>query len=196
MSGVSSPLPFELFFVGASRFVGQHCIATDPTHWVLDVGALSPNLAALKELSISLLPTTVLDPAAAIGIYVKHGVGWSYRGMIHNGHPSEVIPLQWPEPDTPLPAGSATPPGFCQLGFSMEAISELGEKETSKVSAGEDFAKAVALNLFHYIESFGSGGRAGDALIMPTDVINRWFVKFSERYRRDPDFFTRSVSKV
>jgi len=45
-------------------------------------------------------------------------------------------------------------------------------------------------------ESFGSGGRAGDALIMPTDVINRWFVKFSERYRRDPDFFTRSVSKV
>lgn len=45
-------------------------------------------------------------------------------------------------------------------------------------------------------ESFGTGGRAGDALIMPADVINRWFVKFSERYRRDPDFFTRSVSKI
>ena len=44
-------------------------------------------------------------------------------------------------------------------------------------------------------ESFGSGARAGDALLMPADVIDRWFAKFSERYRRDPDFFTRSVGK-
>lgn len=32
--GVLSPPPFELFFVGASRFVGQHCTPTDLTHWV------------------------------------------------------------------------------------------------------------------------------------------------------------------
>ena len=33
------------------------------------------------------------------------------------------------------------------------AADELVAKETSKVSAGEDFAKAVALNLYHYMVS-------------------------------------------
>ena len=43
--------------------------------------------------------------------------------MLHNGHPSEVMPLQWPEPESPLPAGAPFPPGYCQIGFSMESIS-------------------------------------------------------------------------
>lgn len=36
---------------------------------------------------------------------------------------------------------------------SCMAAGELAAKETSKVSAGEDFAKAVALNLYHYMVS-------------------------------------------
>jgi len=142
-----------------------------------------------------LLPAAALDPAAAIGIYVMAGSGWCYRGMIHNGHPSEVLPLQWPEPESPLPAGAPIPPGYCQLGLALEPLSEIASKETSKVAVGEEYAKGVALNLFHFMESFGTGARAGDALLMPANVIDRWFTKFSERYRRDPDFFMRNVSK-
>ena len=36
-----------------------------------------------------------LDPSAAVGLYVKLGGGeWLYRGCVHNGHPTEVMPLQ------------------------------------------------------------------------------------------------------
>ena len=36
-----------------------------------------------------------LDPSAALGLYLKLGDGdWLYRGCIHNGHPTEVMPLQ------------------------------------------------------------------------------------------------------
>ena len=36
-----------------------------------------------------------LDPSAALGLYLKLGNGeWLYRGCIHNGHPTEVMPLQ------------------------------------------------------------------------------------------------------
>ena len=49
---------------------------------------------------------------------------------------------------------------------------ELSAKETSRVLAGEDFAKAVALNLFHFLQSFG-GGASGDSLALPASLIDR-----------------------
>ena len=38
--------------------------------------------------------------------------------------------------------------------------------------AGEEFAKAVAMNLFHFLQSFG-GGAAGDSLALPASLIDR-----------------------
>ena len=46
-------------------------------------------------LSLFLMQPKSLDPSAALGLYLKLGSGdWLYRGCIHNGHPTEVMPLQ------------------------------------------------------------------------------------------------------
>ena len=37
--------------------------------------------------------------------------------------------------------------------------------------AGEDFAKAVALNLFYFLQSFSGG--SGDSLGIPANLIDR-----------------------
>ena len=48
-----------------------------------------------QEVSLFLMQPQTLDPSAAVGLYVKLGAGeWLYRGCVHNGHPTEVMPLQ------------------------------------------------------------------------------------------------------
>ncbi len=57
-----------------------------------------------------------LDPSAALGLYLKVGPAgeWQYRGCVHHGHPSEVMPLQWP-----VAEGLHAPgPGVVQVGRS------------------------------------------------------------------------------
>ena len=71
----------------------------------------------------------------------------------------------------------------------MEPIQELLAKESAKMGAREDFAKRVAFNLFRYLESFG--GTQGDRIVVPTNVLDQWFRRFQEKFRRDPDFLAR-----
>ncbi len=40
-------------------------------------------------------------------------------------------------------------------------------------------------------ESFPSSPR-GDALLVPTNVLELWYRKFDDKFRRDPDFLLRA----
>ena len=66
------------------------------TPQVLDVCvSVLPSYWDLKEVSLFLMAPNRLDSAAALGLYVKVGPSdWLYRGCVHNGHPTEVMPLQ------------------------------------------------------------------------------------------------------
>jgi hypothetical protein len=93
---MAQPL-FGTFFVGNSfPITSANLTQVDPTHWVLDVCSLvRPDYWELKEVALFLVAPNTLDPAAALGLYVKAGPSeWLYRGCVHNGHPSEVMPLQ------------------------------------------------------------------------------------------------------
>ncbi|PRW61209.1 OPI10-like protein [Chlorella sorokiniana] len=132
-----------------------------------------------------------LGARATAALYVSiGGADWSYRGYVSNSHPSDVLPLSWPEPDAntqqQLAGLAALPPGFAQVGVSVEPLAELAQKEGSKLGAKEDFVKAVAYNLFAYMQSFGAvQALGGDKL------LDQWFQKTMDRLRRDPDFLTR-----
>ena len=81
------------------------------------------------------------------------------------------------------------------VGVSAEPLNELLAKESAKMGAREDFAKRVAFNLFRFMESFSSKA-AGDQLVVPGNVIDRWFTRFQEKFRRDPDFLARQDMPV
>mgnify|MGYP001807462531 CR=1 FL=1 len=52
-------------------------------------------LVWLVQVALFLTAPGTLDPSLALGLYVKCGTSdWLYRGCVHNGHPSEVMPLQ------------------------------------------------------------------------------------------------------
>ena len=47
------------------------------------------------QVALFLTAPGTLDPSLALGLYVKCGASdWLYRGAVHTGHPSEVMPLQ------------------------------------------------------------------------------------------------------
>ncbi len=81
---------------------------------MLDVGAtVSPNVAAIKEVSLFLLTPGTLPSDAALGLYVSvGGAAWSYRGYVAATHPSEVLPLAWPTDQT----------GAAVVGVSIEPL--------------------------------------------------------------------------
>jgi len=87
---------------------------------LLDVcAAVRPDYWELKEVSLFL--AAPIDAAAAVGLYVKTGAGgWAYRGCVHNGRPSEVMPLQWPMREGGEPV--APQPGAVQIGVRALAV--------------------------------------------------------------------------
>ncbi|GAX77366.1 hypothetical protein CEUSTIGMA_g4812.t1 [Chlamydomonas eustigma] len=171
-AGHNSPPFFGCFFVGHSYPVYSNIgfQQVDNTHW--------PNS---------------LDQVSALGLYIKVGCSdWQYRGCVHNGHPTEVMPLQWPVSESNTPAPS---PGLVQIGVSIEPGAEIIKKEGSKLGAREDFAKRVGMDLFRFMESFQTQ-QMGDHIVVPANVLDRWFIKFTDKFRRDPDFLTRSQQPV
>jgi protein Hikeshi len=80
-------------------------------------------------------------------------------------------------------------------GVSAEPLQGLLAKESSKMGAREDFAKRVAFNLFQFMQSFSSRA-ANDQLVVPGNVIDRWFTRFQEKFRKDPDFLARQEMPV
>lgn len=187
---MGTPL-FGSFFIGNSYPIFENNFTRiDATHWVFDVcTTVAPNFWDLREISLFLTAPNSLDPNIALALYVKSGTSdWQYRGCVHNGHPSEVMPLQWPQGmDGTLPPG----PGVSQLGVSIEPLVEAAAKEGSKLGARADFAKRVGMDLFRFLESFQTR-QVGDQILIPANALDRWFVKFQEKFARDPDFLTRS----
>ena len=71
--------------------------------------------------------------------------------------------------------------------MSVEPLSEVAGREQLVLGSKEDFAKRVAMDLFRYMESF-----LGDDRLGVGNVIDNWFNKFLNKFRRDPNFLTRN----
>lgn len=122
-----------------------------------------------------------LSDDAALGLYVKVGSspdGWLYRGCVTNAKPSDTYALQFPDLTEPLA------PGVVTIGVSVESRADLEGKEQIQTGSKAEFAKRVAFDLLRFVESFGH--------VLPVQLVERWYEKFINRFRQDPDFLTRN----
>jgi ribulose-phosphate 3-epimerase len=54
------------------------------------------------------------------------------------------------------------------------------------------FAKFIADDLFRFMESFNKQTDArNELLLIPTKVLDMWYEKFNNKFKRDPFFWTR-----
>ena len=221
-----TPPAFGVLFPGTPAgfpILSSAFTAASPTHFTLDVAAaLGPAAApAARDVVLFLASPGALPPGSALGLYVASptgGGGWEFRGCVHEGRPSEVLPLSWPAPVgaaaaaaaaaavvpgafaalPPPPPGSA--PGSAVLGVALEPLAEAVAKEGARSAARAEFGRAVGRDAFRFLESFAAAGAAAGAaamadgepgLLIPASAVDRWYARFCDRLARDPDWLTR-----
>ncbi|XP_010032742.2 LOW QUALITY PROTEIN: protein OPI10 homolog [Eucalyptus grandis] len=170
----------------------------DTFHWVLDMNTfVGEAYDQVREMCIFLLNGFALPPDKALAVYVQSpGSPFVYCGAVTVSRPSAVLPLAWPEPGGDAAAAAAggqlqlTSPGAAPLtakiGVSVEEAGALPSLDAAEGRRVERMAMRVGENLFNFMQSFC--GVDGSRLVVPTDILDRWFKKFQERAKRDPDY--------
>ena len=109
-----------------------------------------------------------------------------YCGCVANAKPSDAFALRWPVDDAGAPHPTAA------VGVSIEPLASALEKESGLVRHKETFAKRVAEDLYVYMQSFQTDERRASASRWKAgEHLQKWFEKFTNRFRRDPGYLDR-----
>lgn len=82
-------------------------------------------------------------------------------------------------------SGDAAPLS-AKIGVSVEDAAALQSVDVAAERKIERLAMKVGENLFNFMQSFC--GVDGSKLVVPMDILDRWFKKFQEKAKRDPGF--------
>ncbi|XP_052197852.1 protein OPI10 homolog [Diospyros lotus] len=161
----------------------------DTTHWILDMKTfVGEAYDSIRELCIFLLNGLTLPPEKALAVYIQSpGSAFLYCGAVTVARPSAVLSLPWPEPggQLQLMAPDASPLS-AKIGVSVEDLATLPSLDVAAEKRIEHLAMKVGENLFNFMQSFC--GVDGSKLIVPMDILDRWFKKFQDRAKRDPEY--------
>ncbi|KAF8398875.1 hypothetical protein HHK36_014739 [Tetracentron sinense] len=162
----------------------------DTLHWILDMNTfVGEAYDQIREICIFLLNGFTLPPEKALALYIQSpGSPFLFCGAVSLSRPSAVLSLPWPEPGAGAGA-LAVPesvPISAKIGVSVEDLSSLPSLDVTAQKRIERLAMKVGENLFNFMQSFCSVD--GSRLVVPMDILDRWFKKFQERAKRDPEY--------
>lgn len=161
----------------------------DTFHWVLEMNTfVGEAYDSVREVCIFLLNNFTLPPDKALAVYIQSpGSPFLYCGAVTLARPSAVLSLPWPEPggQLQLTAPDAAPLS-AKIGVSVEDLATLPSLDVAAEKKIERLALKVGENLFNFMQSFC--GVDGSKLVVPMDILDRWFKKFQERAKRDPEY--------
>lgn len=161
----------------------------DTMHWILDMNHfVGEAYDQVKEICIFLLNEFSLPPEKALAVYVQSpGSQFQYCGAVHRVCPSAVLPLLWPSPGGQLQimAPDASPLS-AKIGLSVEDVISLPALNVGQQQRVEALAMKVGENLFNFMQSFCTVDV--NKLVVPMDILERWFKKFQDKTKRDPEY--------
>ncbi|KDP28155.1 hypothetical protein JCGZ_13926 [Jatropha curcas] len=161
----------------------------DTFHWVLDMNTfVGEAYDQVREMCIFLLNNFTLPPEKALAVYIQSpGSPFQFCGAVTIARPSAVLSLNWPDPGGQLQlTATDSAPLSAKIGVSVEDLASLPSLDVAAEKRIERLAMKVGENLFNYMQSFC--GVDGSKLIVPMDILDRWFKKFQERAKRDPEY--------
>ncbi|CAA3009635.1 Hypothetical predicted protein [Olea europaea subsp. europaea] len=164
----------------------------DTFHWVLDMNHfVGEEYDSIREVCIFLLNNFTLPPDKALAVYIQSpGSHFLFCGAVTVSRPSAVLSLPWPEPGSNAAQLQLTapevPPLSAKIGVSVEDLAALPSLDVAAEKKIERLALKVGENLFNFMQSFC--GVDGSKLVVPMDILDRWFKKFQERAKRDPEY--------
>jgi len=179
---------FGVVFAKKSIVVGSDAfVRADETRWTMDLSAqLGEGYSECKDVCLFMPSQRLLDDNSALCVYIQAGdKPWEYCGCVANAKPSDVFALRWPVDDAGCAYANAS------IGISVEPLASAMEKENALMQHKEEFAKRVAEDLFRYMQSFQADGSTSDRMVVPVNILHKWYEKFTNRFRRDPGFLDR-----
>ncbi|KAM7268468.1 hypothetical protein ACFE04_010634 [Oxalis oulophora] len=166
----------------------------DTTHWILDMNTfVGEAYDTVRDLCIFLLNNFTLPADKALAVYIQSpGSQFLFVGAVTVARPSAVLSLPWPEPGPIVVGGTMqltapdAAPLSAKIGVSVEDLAVLPSLDVVAENKIERLAMRVGENLFNFMQSFC--GVDGSKLVVPMDILDRWFKKFQEKAKRDPEF--------
>ncbi|XP_030492595.2 uncharacterized protein LOC115708733 [Cannabis sativa] len=165
----------------------------DTFHWILDMNTfVGEAYDQVRELCIFLLNDFTLPPDKALAVYIQSpGCPFVFCGAVTLTRPSAVLTLAWPEPGGSLTpqlqiTGPDAPLMSAKIGVSVEELASLPSLDVTAEKRIERLALKVGESLFNFMQSFC--GVDGSKLVVPMDILDRWFKKFQDRAKRDPEY--------
>jgi protein Hikeshi len=122
--------------------------------------------------------------------------GFELLGAITASQPSAVFQTGWSENEQLAELLSSQNSGMVTItiGLSLEPVSNIQNigALNSKVEQGKLYvAQKIAADLFKFMQSFDTGTSGSNMMVVPNNVFDRWFRRFENRFRRDPNFFLK-----
>lgn len=195
-----SVFPIPLAVVVPGRPVIKDFVNCEPGLWICEI----TNPGDISELCVQLLQPITQQPGQqemGVGVFFSlpsHVGSWEFLGVLTNNRPTDIFSTGWAlNPDV------ARQPSI-RIGLHWETRQSLEVKLATRppVDVKKEIAKKVALNLFHYVESFFTATNVvaeglGQAQVQRVgqilqDLLDKWFHRFEEKYARDPLFFIRT----
>nr|XP_043629513.1 protein Hikeshi [Erigeron canadensis] len=166
----------------------------DTFHWLLDMNTfVGEAYDSIGEVCIFLLNNFTLPPDKALAVYIQSpGSPFVFVGAVTLTRPSAVLSLQWPDAAAVDGGGGGlltspdAPPLSAKIGVSVEDLAALPSLDVSAEKKIQRMAMKVGENLFNFMQSFC--GVDGSKLVVPMDILDRWFKKFQDRSKRDPEY--------
>ncbi|KAH7429275.1 hypothetical protein KP509_09G039600 [Ceratopteris richardii] len=141
----------------------------------------------VKDICIFLLDEFSIPPEKALALYVQSpGSHYQYCGAVTRSCPSAVLALLWPTVggQRQLTSSDASPLS-AKIGLAVEDMVTLPTFNVGKQQQLEALALRIGENLVSFLQFFTN---SGDKVLVPLDILNKWFKKFQEKLRRDSNY--------
>lgn len=171
-------------------------------------GDLPTPLSGISEIVLFLMPNLPIPPDHGLLAYwqitadvptmpgqAPPSTGFELLGSLTLAHPSGVFATGWSEHEQLLEVSSSGQPVYVTIGIALEPLSNIQNVVSSssdKLNRRLIVAQKIALDLFTFMQSFDTGAAAaGNMMVVPKNIFDRWFQRFEARFRRDPNFMMR-----
>jgi hypothetical protein len=129
--------------------------------------------------------------------YQQEQSGYELLGSLTQEEPSHIFRTGWSEHDQflSLPPGQ---PVTITIGLSVEPIESVRNvaTSTSKNSSSTRplVAQTIARDLYNFMQSFDTGAASSNGqMLVPQNIFERWWRRFENKSKRDPNFFLKSA---
>jgi hypothetical protein len=151
-----------------------------------------PEPVSIPEITFYMQPSAMAlipEGFGAVLYYTTNGTDWELLGSIFSEKPSGTFRTGWTTNEDMIGV-----PGV-QVGVNIEALDTIVNLDI--VSGGvEDrhaFAHKIASDLFQYMASFAApNGSSTEAMLVPTNVFDKWIERFDRKYSYDPNFMMKN----